>query len=176
MRSQLFLIPAALIAPAAARAEIYLDFEQAKQLLYPDPGVTFTQEFRALTDEQIDAVTKASDATVWERKVKVWRVSTGGWLFLDQVVGRDDWISFALAVDATGAVTGIEVLECLERWNQVTMPEWRAQFKGRKRGKIKLGENIEIISSTTLSSIHLTEGVNRLLATLNLVIAPKKKG
>jgi hypothetical protein len=52
------------------------------------------------------------------------------------------------------------------------MPEWRAQFTGRKDGELRRKGDIENISGTTLSSKHITEGVIRMLATYARVFAP----
>src|SRR5690349_18447066 len=108
MRSKLLLFPAALIAaqvPGAAQAEHYLTFSQAQALLFP--GATFEPAFLTLGDSEREAIIDDAQVTVWNRDVKVWKVSTGGWLFLDQVLGRDDWISYAVALDEKGVVKGV---------------------------------------------------------------------
>jgi hypothetical protein len=49
--------------------------------------------------------------SVRNRTLTVWRVSTGGWFIVDQVIGRHDNIPYALALEADGGVRGIEILE-----------------------------------------------------------------
>jgi hypothetical protein len=165
MRSKLLLFPAAVIAaqvPGAAWAEHYLTLGQAQALLFP--GATFEPAFLTLGDSEREAIVEDAQVTVWNRDVKVWKVSTGGWFFLDQVLGRDDWISYAVALDEKGVVKGVEILECLENWNGITLPAWRKQFIGARYKKFDLFK-IQVISGATLSSNHVAEGVKRLLTT-----------
>ena len=46
----------------------------------------------------------------------MWRVSTGGWFIADEVVGKHEFIPFAVALDDQGAVKGIEILEYREAY------------------------------------------------------------
>lgn len=170
MRFQFMLIPAALVASASVQADQYLTLEAAQQLLFP--GATFDRSFFSLNDRQKEDVIDESQVTVWSRHVKVWQVSTGGWFYIDQVAGRDDWVTYAVGLDESGAVTGIEILECLERWNQVRHPDWRAQFVGKRRDTLDLDGDILSISGTSLSVAHITEGVRRVLVTHGLFVAP----
>ena len=49
---------------------------------------------------------------------------------------------------------------------------WRQQFVGKRAGQsLKLGSDIKNISGATLSSKHVTDGVRRLLATYQIVLA-----
>jgi hypothetical protein len=170
MRFQFMLIPAALVASATVQADQYLTLEDAQQLLFP--GAIFDRSFFSLNDRQKEDVIVEAQVTVWSRHVKVWRVSTGGWFYIDQVAGRDDWVTYAVGLDENGAVMGIEILECLERWNQIRHPDWRAQFVGERRGTLELNGDILNISGTTLSVAHITEGVRRVLVTHGLFVAP----
>ena len=93
---------------------------------------------------------------------------------VDEVVGKHEFIAFALALDAAGAVKGLEILDYRESYGgQVRGAAWRAQFTGKKHGAaLKVGQDIQNISGATLSSKHVTDGVRRLLATYALVLAP----
>jgi hypothetical protein len=181
MQWQFLMVPAAIIASAPAFAGAhYLTIEQAQELLFP--GATFTNDFRSLTNEEIDAINAEVPVKVWNRKVRLWRVSTGGWFFIDQVRGKDDWVSYAIGLDETGALTGIEILVCWEQYNQIRLPAWRDQFtgarhgefKGTRHGKIVESSEIQTVTGTTLSTVHVTEGVTRILATFAVVIAPQE--
>ena len=171
MRSQFLLIPAAVIAAAPAEAYQFLTLRQAQDVLFP--GATFTPVNLTLDTNQFYALMKASDVTVWSSRVKAWRVSTGGWLFIDQVLGRDDRITYVVALDDTGKVKGVEVLECLAGYEQVRQQEWLGQFKDRTHASGNLVTKIKTISGTTLSCEHIAEGVRRILATFALFYAPK---
>jgi hypothetical protein len=169
MRSKLLLFPAALMASASPSwAAHYLTLAQAQNLLFP--GATFAPAFVTLGDSEREMIVEDAQVTVWHREVKVWKVSTGGWFVIDQVLGKDDWISYAIALDDKGVVKGIEILECLEEYNQIIMPAWRKQFVGKQYGQMSIFD-IKSISGTTLSCDHIAEGVKRILSTYALVIA-----
>lgn len=175
MRSKFLLYPAAIVAAASAVAPAiagaqYLTAEQAMQLLFPK-NATFTEDFRLLTDKQMRDIREYSGIELRDRKVRAWRVSTGDWFFIDHVLGKDDTVYYALAMSAKGEVLGIEVMECWELYSKIRLPEWRAQFKGRKDGELRIKGDIENISGVTLSSKHITEGVIRMLSTHALVFA-----
>ena len=173
MRSRFLLVPVASVAAVApAFAGTYLTIEQAQALLFP--GASLTEDFRTLSKEQARAVEKASGVNVLNRTLKAWRVSTGGWFIVDEVLGKHEFIPFALALDKEGAVKGIEILEYYEAYgDQIRIPAWRAQFVGKRQGaRLKLDDDIKNISGATLSCRHITDGVKRLLATHALLLAP----
>ncbi len=171
MPAKFLLVPAALIAASPAMAAEDLTFEEAQQRLVP--GATLTPLFFKLNDRMSDLITDSAQVAVWFRDVKVWFVSGGGLLFLDQVRGRDDWITYAVALDDKGAVKGIEILECLPKYDQITLPAWRAQYTGKQFATLDK-KDITAISGTTLSSFHITNGVKRILAIYALIMARPK--
>jgi Na+-translocating ferredoxin:NAD+ oxidoreductase RnfG subunit len=171
MKAELFFIPIAtlgLVTPACAT--VYMSVAQAQAALFP--GASFTQDFRTLTPEQMQAIEKQSGVNVRNASLQVWRVSTGGWFIADDVVGKHEFIPFALAIDAKGAVSGLEILEYREAYGgEVRGAQWRAQFTGKNAGAgVELGHGIENISGATLSSKHITDGVRRLLVTHDLIL------
>ncbi|MBL6853090.1 MAG: FMN-binding protein [Alphaproteobacteria bacterium] len=173
MKARFLLLPAAaLVIASPVHAKVYLSVEQAQQLMFP--GASFTPQFLTLTDTQVTAIESASDATVLNRALKVWKVSTGGWFIVDEVVGKHEFIPIALAIDASGAVKDIEILEYREAYgDDVRNAQWRAQFTGKRNGaRLTLTDDIQNISGATLSSKHVTDGVRRLLATYVVAIAP----
>ena len=173
MRSALYLIPlAALASPGAVYATTYLSVEQAQSLMFP--GETLSPQFRQLSSDQVAAIRKASGESPLGKELKVWRTSKGGWFFVDEVVGKHEFITLALALDPTGAVRSVEILDYREAYGgQVRAAAWRAQFVGKHAGDaLKLGSDIKNISGATLSSKHVTDGVRRLLATYAAILAP----
>jgi hypothetical protein len=173
MRSRLFWLvaaPAAIVVPGA-HAEVYMTLEQAQAQMFP--GATFSPDFRTLTDAQADQIEKLSGENVRVREIKVWKVSTGGWFFADEVVGKHEFIPTAFALNADGTVKDIEILEYREAYgSQIRDPAWRAQFTGKRNGDtLTLTQDIRNISGATLSSRHITGGVKRLLATYATILA-----
>ncbi len=161
------LIPAALVAAAPAQAKIFVDIPQAQQLMFP--GATFEEHFVTLNQQQFNAIIEDSDVNVYSRTIRAWRVSNGGWFIIDQVRGRDDWISYAVGIDAGGVVRQVEIIECLENYDGITIPQWRAQFFGKKHGASFA--DISVISGATLSSSQMSAGIKRILSTYALVLS-----
>lgn len=143
-----------------------MDVEQAQQLMFP--GKKLTEHFVKLDQDQFNAIIHDSNVNVNSRDIKAWRTQDGEWFILDQVRGKDDWITYAIAIDAKGVVRRIEVLECLDGYEGITIPAWRAQFYGKKRGASF--DNVENISGATLSCGQIAGGVKRVLSTLALVL------
>ena len=155
----------------AAYAAVYLTGEQAQQAMFP--GASFSPAAVTLTPEQVAAIQKLSGQRVANRQLKAWKTSTGGWFVVDQVIGKHEFITYAVGLDAGGAVKQIEILEYRESYgDQVRGAGWRAQFVGKKAdAPLKLGGDIKNISGATLSSKHVTDGVKRILATHAVALA-----
>ncbi|MGE4072753.1 MAG: FMN-binding protein [Lysobacterales bacterium] len=162
---------AAISIPAGATT--YFSVAEVSEQLFP--AQLLTPVPMVLTPADVKAVQKASGVRVRESRLKLWRAADGGWMYIDRVLGKHEYITYALALDANGAVTGLEILEYRETYgDQVRHPKWRAQFTGKQHGAtLKLQADIANLSGATLSSLHLTEGVRRLLATHQLVVAAR---
>jgi Na+-translocating ferredoxin:NAD+ oxidoreductase RnfG subunit len=175
MKAKLVFAPLAALSlvPAVAQAVTYLSPAQAQALMFP--GVALKPDFRTLTPDQVAAVQRDSGVNVLTKEIKAWRAANGGWFILDEVVGKHEFITFALALDASGVVRDVEILDYRESYgDQVRNPAWRAQFTGKRHGSaLKLTGDIKNISGATLSSKHITDGVRRLLSTYALVLAPR---
>jgi hypothetical protein len=164
-----FAAPAAIILSTSS-SSIYLSVEQAQKMMFP--GAALTPANVTLTDAQRKAVEKASDTRVRKPEVRAWRASGGGWFVVDEVLGKHEFITYAIALSASGAVKQIEILEYRESYGyEVRDAKWRAQFTGKTaRDTLKLDADIKNISGATLSSRHLTEGVRRVLATYDAAL------
>ena len=149
----------------------FLTVQEAQQLIFP--GATFTPADLTLTDDQATAISRTSGVTVYRNQVKMWKVSTGGWFFLDQVPGRDDRITYALGINPDGSIKAIEILVCDAGYTQVR-GQWRRNFVGRRHARVHLSKEIPNISGSTLSVAHISDGVTKLLAIHALHVAPRK--
>lgn len=173
MKAQFFLFPAALVLASPVQAKVFMSVEQAQQLMFP--GSSFTQNFHVLSDQEAAAIERKSGVDAKGRQLKAWKVSNDGWFIADEVAGDHDFIPFALALDEHGSVKSVEILEYREYvGEEVRDPKWLAQFVGKKDGSsLKLDKDIQNISGATLSSQHLTEGIRRLLASYEVVLASR---
>jgi hypothetical protein len=138
------LLPVAAISASvstSAHATTYLTVEQAQRALFPGASLS-----------------AAGDPNVW-------RVSSGGLFVVDRVVGKHEYITVAVGINANGTVKGIEIMDYRESYGyEVRDASWRAQFVGKGAGSaLQLGQDIKNISGATLSSKHVADGVKRIL-------------
>jgi Na+-translocating ferredoxin:NAD+ oxidoreductase RnfG subunit len=168
-------LPALAATALPAHAVQYLTLEQAQHALFPEAS-GFKENRVLLTADQRNAIEKASQVRVRGTELPAWRVEAGGkpagWFLLDEVYGKHEFITYAVALDATGAVRGIEIMDYREtHGSEVRNPKWRAQFTGKRAGApLELDEDIKNISGATLSCKHIADGVRRLLATYEAVL------
>jgi uncharacterized protein with FMN-binding domain len=136
-------IPAAIMITMPAKATVYLSTEQAQRAIFP--GASFTSV---------------------PGRSGVWRVSTGGFFIVDRVVGKHEYITYAVGINSNGTVKQIEIMVYNESYGfEVREASWRAQFVGKSRSSaLQLNADIKNISGATLSSKHITDGVKRVLA------------
>ena len=183
--SQYLLPVAAIVAPAAASTFVapacvyaadYLTVPQAQAALFPEAR-GFSDRALHLSDADRDRVREQSGVKQrWDTQA-VWRAErdgqTLGWLIVDDVVGKHEFITYAAAISPEGKVLGIEILSYREtHGGQVREAQWRRNFVGKKLGdSFKLDEDIPNISGATLSCRNLTDGVKRLLVLHKLFLA-----
>jgi Na+-translocating ferredoxin:NAD+ oxidoreductase RnfG subunit len=168
----MWLVPGALAAlPAyhAAQATVYMSVEEAQHAAFAKANAfTPVAVSPADLDAALKGVPESAMGGAWSPKV--WQVREGdapaGWFFVDQVIGKAEAITFAVALDAHGAVKDIEILEYREtHGGEVRLAPWRKQFDGKTaHDPIKLDVDIRNISGATLSCRHVTDGVRRLVA------------
>ena len=163
------LVPAtALVALPAAYAAQYLSVEQAQQQLFPG-GAAFEPMKLTLTAAQQQPA-DAAGKVVSNFEPRVWRVRAAdkliGYFFVHEVIGKQDFITYAVAIDGDGKVKGVEILAYRESHGyEIRNPRWRAQFAGKgPQDAVKLDLDITNISGATLSCRHVTDGVRRILA------------
>ena len=84
---------------------------------------------------------------------------------VDKVVGKHEYITVAIGINANGTVKQIEIMEYNESYGyEVRNAAWRAQFVGKSASSpLQLNVDIKNISGATLSSKHITDGVKRIL-------------
>jgi Na+-translocating ferredoxin:NAD+ oxidoreductase RnfG subunit len=143
-----FTLPTAVVASIAspALAVQYLSVEAAQKLAFPSANHFV------------------------EYDGKSWKAQAGdkllGLFVLDHVIGKHLYIDYAVALDTNGRVMRVEILQYRESYGgEVRESSWLAQFVGKTSSSaLKVGSDIRSISGATLSSLHVTEGVKRVLA------------
>ncbi len=141
--------PAVLVASATcpSHAVEYLSAGQAQKLAFPSAS-----KFVAL------------------EAGRSWKAFAGdrllGLFVLDHVIGKHLYIDYAVALEPSGRVHRVDILQYRESYGgEVRTESWLAQFVGKTSGSaLRIGGDIRNISGATLSSTHVTEGVKRILA------------
>ena len=153
---------AAVTAPIVAQAKIYVSVEQAQKILIPNKSLV--KNPMIITDELQDKMRSASSIRHPFQGDRIWRSADGSWFIVDEVVGKHEMITYAVALNPLGTVTGIEILEYVESYGyEVAEANWRKQFIGKTAANpIKLNQDIQNIGGATLSCKHLTDGVKRV--------------
>jgi Na+-translocating ferredoxin:NAD+ oxidoreductase RnfG subunit len=166
-----WLLPFGLVATPIAHvafAAQYMTVEQAQRAAFPD-----ATEF---TPRVLDATSLALSGAPQGWAPKAWQARADGrvlgWLMVDQVIGKSELITYAVALDAGGAVKSIEILDYREaHGGEIRLAGWRKQFAGKTGADpLELNKDIKNISGATLSCRHVTEGVQRLLKVYNAAL------
>jgi hypothetical protein len=162
-----WLIPTSAVVGALAFAQVahatqYMSVEQAQRAAFPQAA-----EFRSGPAPDAQLAASIGAAPGWSPHIFEARAPDRrlGWLIVDQVLGKSELITYALALDAGGAVISVEVLDYREsHGGEIHLPAWRHQFVGKTANDAgALNREVKNISGATLSCRHLTEGVQRLL-------------
>jgi Na+-translocating ferredoxin:NAD+ oxidoreductase RnfG subunit len=163
------LIPAAVIS-TSAYAVTYMTVEQAQAAIFP--GAQLTRAFITLTKEQASAIEKKTGVNVRKTEVQVWKSADGGHFIVDEVVGKHEFFTIALGLNADSSVKQIEILDYKESYGyEVRNEAWRKQFTGKTAtASLKLGDDIKNISGATLSCRHVTDAIKRLLTTYDIAL------
>ncbi len=169
-------LPVAAIAVAGnVQAAQYLTISQAQKLMF-GKRANFERNDLKFSEAAQSAIYKASGVKVERKKQPLWEVMEGdklvGYFIIDEVYGKHEYITYAVALEADGRVRQIEVLVYRESYGyEIRNPAWRAQFIGKKFGDpVTLDNDIKNISGATMSCRHVAEGVKRLLATYDYAL------
>ena len=149
--------------PYIAYAEVYLNEHQAAEILFP--GIGLNPVWVELTPQELKTIEKASGKKWLSSKVRVWWGPQREAVIIDHVLGKHEYITYAVAITPDGKVKGVEIMEYRETYGyQIRQPQWRKQFVGKTiHDPLKIDKDIQNISGATLSSVHITDGVRRIL-------------
>ncbi len=156
--------------PIIAQAKIYVSAEQAQKILFPNKQLIKAPVI--ITDDLQERMRMASSIRYPFRGDRIWKTADGGYLIIDEVVGKHEMITYAVGITPNGSILGIEILEYVESYGyEVAEAQWRQQFAGKTvKDPIKLNQDIQNIGGATLSCKHLTDGVKRVLTLYDAVL------
>src|SRR5580698_3528129 len=124
------LAPAAIVAAAD-----YLSLDAAQKAVYPDADA-FQEVVVKQTPQQIEALMAAAGPQPPHGTIRIFKATRGGsvlgHVFVDEVIGRENLITYAIGIDADGALRNLEIMSYREsHGGEVRNPGWRAQFDHR---------------------------------------------
>jgi Na+-transporting NADH:ubiquinone oxidoreductase subunit C len=161
--------------PASATAADYLSVAQAQATIFPDAERFEPRD--VLLDDALRARLGAAASSALAGGHLAYSVARRGDLVLgavavDEVIGKFERITYAVGVDARGAVKQVEILSYREsHGGEVRLPAWRKQFVGKDAGSaLTVGDDIAGVSGATLSCNHVTAGVKRLVTVFDALI------
>lgn len=163
--------PIAIVMPTFAAD--YLNEAQAQKVLFPEAD-SFSKQDITLTDEQISKIKSLSGVRQRTNKPLIWKASKKGKFLghfvIDEVIGKHEYITYAIGVSPEKTVLGIEIMSYRETHGaEVREESWRKNFKGKKvTDPFKLDVDVPNITGATLSSRNLLDGVKRVLILLDV--------
>jgi len=172
----LVLLAALLPAPIVIAAD-YLSLDAAQRAVYPDAD-SFQEIIVTQSPEKLQELLARAGPQPPHGTIRIWSATQGGKLlghvFVDEVIGRQSLITYAVGIDADGALRNLEIMAYREsHGGEVRNPAWRAQFNRRNElEQLRFRTDIKNISGATLSSEHVTEGVRWLMALWQATLRP----
>jgi hypothetical protein len=159
----------------------YLTAEEAQRALFPQAD-HFTEVVLSLSPAQHEQVATLAGAQPPHRSLRAYRALQGeellGYVFVDEVIGKEDFITYAAAIDAAGRLGPLEVLSYREsHGGEIRNDSWRRQFAGRAGlAQLRVQTDIKNIAGATLSCEHVTQGVRWLMALWRVALQPAAPG
>ena len=159
----------------------YLSIEGAQKALFPRAD-RFNEVVLSLSPAQRERVAALAGPQPPHRSLRAFRALHGdqplGFVFVDEVIGKEDFITYAVAIDASGRLSAPEVLAYREsHGGEIRNAAWRQQFAGRQGlDQLRVQTDIKNIAGATLSCQHVTEGVRWITALWQVALRPAAAG
>lgn len=182
------LLAGGLAALAAAPVHVvvaaeYLSVEGAQKAIFPQAD-HFSEVILSLTPEQRTRVEALAGPQPPHRSLRAWKATSAGkllgYVFVDEVLGKEQFITYAVGIDAAGKLGALEVLAYREsHGEEIRDGAWRHQFAGRSGvDELNFSTDIKNIAGATLSCGHVTEGVRWIDALWQVTLArsPQPQG
>jgi hypothetical protein len=178
---QRFQISTAILAvllpvPVVVAAD-YLSIDAAQKAVYPEADA-FHEVIVQQSAEQRQALLARAGPQPPHGMIRTWSATRNGALlghvFVDEVIGRQNLITYAVGVDPDGSLRNLEIMSYREsHGGEIRNAAWRGQFARRSDlGQLRFRTDIKNISGATLSSEHVTQGVRWLLALWQSALRP----
>jgi len=172
MRITLAAASALVLAPTSVFAVDYMSADQSAKAMFPDADrfesrdvVLDAAQMQKLSSQGVQA-----RSAKWPLRVAHRGAAVLGYVVVDEVIGKFELITYAVGIAADGAVKQVEILSYREsHGHEIRLPAWRKQFVGKTvSAPMQVGDDIANISGATLSCKHVTDGVKRIVAVVDL--------
>jgi hypothetical protein len=175
------LVPGVIFAslspvPIVVAAE-YLSIHAAQHSIYPDADA-FQEVALRQSPDQLQAILSRAGPQPPHGTIRIWSATRNGvplgHMFVDEVIGRQSLITYALGIDTSGRIRDLEIMTYREsHGGEIRNPAWRGQFAHRSDlDQLRFRTDIKNISGATLSSEHVTQGVRWLVALWQAALRP----
>lgn len=175
------LVPGLMLAtllpvPVVVAAD-YLSVDDAQRAIFPQADA-FQEVLLQQTPAQLQAQLAGAGPQPPHGMVRIWKATRAGVLlghvFVDEVIGRQNLITYAVGIGTDGALRNLEILAYREsHGGEIRNAAWRGQFDHRDNlAQLRFRADIKNISGATLSSEHVTQGVRWLLALWQYALRP----
>src|SRR6266478_1025873 len=170
------MLTALLPVPVVIAAD-YLSVDAAQKTIFPQADA-FQEVLLPQTPDQMQALLARAGPQPPHGMMRIWSAMRGGVLlghvFVDEVIGRQSLITYAVGIDTGGTLRSLEILAYREsHGGEIRNAAWRSQFEHRDAlEQLRFRTDIKNISGATLSSEHVTQGVRWLLALWQSALRP----
>jgi hypothetical protein len=160
----------------------YLTVDQAQRAVFPSADEFQEIVIAQQSPAQLQRLLTLAGPQPPHGTIRIWRARHDGTLlghvFVDEVIGRQNLITYAVGIDAGGTLQNLEILAYREsHGGEIRNPAWRAQFDHHNTlGQLRFRTDIKNISGATLSSEHVTQGVRWLMALWESALRPTAAG
>ena len=177
----LALVGWSLLPPLPGFGITYLTPEEAARRLMPEADA-FREEAITLSPHQQHEAEERLGSKIREPRYVVWIGSRQGapigYGVVLNVTGKEQPITFMVAVSPAGTIVGIEVLIYREsQGSDIRAARFMRQFTGKTlSAPLKLNRDIDSISGATLSSRSTTHAAKKALALVDVVYRTQRTG
>jgi Na+-translocating ferredoxin:NAD+ oxidoreductase RnfG subunit len=160
---------ASFLRPALGHAIVYMNREEALASLIPE-ATGFREDAVSLSAAERERVAALTKSKVPDTEVTFWIGEEAGrvvgYATVLNVIGKEQPITFMVAVSPEGAVRGVEVMTYREsQGSEIRSKRFRDQFVGKTlAAPLKLGRDVHGISGATLSARSTASAVKKALA------------
>jgi hypothetical protein len=167
----------ALFAGAVRADQVFLREAEAPRALFGEGAASADRKLLQLSDAELAELSRVLERKVELRDYPYLEVHGAaadasaqrpflGYVFLLEVLGQSQPISFAVAVKAEGTLQDIQVMVYREpHGDEIRERRFRAQFAGKKRGDpLVVGKDVDAITGATISSNSAAYAARKALA------------